>query len=131
MEKKLYISGGIILLIAIVLGAMGAHALKKVLTPDQLQSFETGIRYQIYHGFFLIILPNISLLSQKSKALILKLVIIGILMFSGSIYLLNIQEMLKIKLSFLGPVTPIGGLILISTWIYFLIKIYQFKILKD
>jgi len=73
---------------AIILGAFGAHALKQILSPVQLNSFETGVKYQMYHSLFLLFLGTTSSISDKAKARILNLVIFGVLFFSGSIYLM-------------------------------------------
>lgn len=104
--------------IAIVLGAFGAHALKKVLTDSQLNSFEVGVRYQMYHALFLLLIANLNFLAIKEKTIIMYLVIVGVLLFSGSIFLLSTSVITKIKTSILGPLTPIGGLFLIASWIY-------------
>ena len=109
---------------AVVLGALGAHALKEVLTKSQLDSFETGVRYQLFHALALLVLAlNAEKFNQHLKKS-LTLMTAGICLFSFSIYLLSIQEAAGISLSFLGPITPIGGLLLISSWLvlFFSIK---------
>ena len=109
---------------AVALGALGAHALKEVLTESQLHSFETGVRYQLFHALALLVL---ALNAQKFNPHLKKsltLMATGICCFSFSIYLLSVQEAVGISLSFLGPITPIGGLLLISSWLvlFFSIK---------
>lgn len=118
MEKKLILTAAIMGAVAIVLGAFGAHALKKVLTESQLNTFEVGVRYQMYHALFLLLIANMNFIAFKEKTIILYLVIAGVLLFSGSIYLLSTSGITKIKTSFLGPLTPIGGMFLIASWIY-------------
>lgn len=108
-------------LTAIILGAFGAHALKQILTPEQLISFETGVRYQMYHALFLILIALLPNVSVKVKNTITWLVFLGVLLFSGSIYILALQAPLGINASFLGPVTPIGGLLLILSWLFLLL----------
>ncbi|MBC8265353.1 MAG: DUF423 domain-containing protein [Flavobacteriales bacterium] len=111
-------------LTAVILGAMGAHALKDSLSSEKLISFQTGIRYQMFHGIALLILVlNSEKFNYKLKRS-LNLMIAGIFCFSFSIYFLSIQETLGIWLGFLGPITPIGGLLLISSWanLFFTIK---------
>lgn len=120
MEKKIIITALVLGVIAIVLGAFGAHGLKKVLQPEQLVSFETGVRYQMYHALFLLFVGNFSWLALKEKTIVFYLVLIGILFFSGSIYLLSTSVLTGLKTKFLGPVTPIGGLFLIVSWLYLL-----------
>jgi len=109
---------------AVALGALGTHALKEVLTESQLHSFETGVRYQLFHALALLVLVlNAEKFNQHLKKS-LTLMTVGICLFSFSIYLLSIQETVGISLSFLGPITPIGGLLLISAWLllFFSIK---------
>lgn len=106
---------------AIILGAFGAHALKNVLTQVQLESFETGVRYQFYHALFLLFISIAPTISVKQKNILTSLATIGVLFFSGSIYLLATQNIAGFKASFLGPITPIGGLFMISTWILLLV----------
>jgi|TARA_B110000305_G_C19042707_1_gene448957 uncharacterized membrane protein YgdD (TMEM256/DUF423 family) len=101
---------------SVVLGAFGAHLLKDLLTEHQLSSFQTGIRYQMFHGLSILILAlNKNYFTEKLNK-VLQLMSVGIILFSLSIYLLNLQELLGLSLSFLGPVTPIGGLFLMVSW---------------
>ena len=109
---------------SVALGALGAHALKEVLTESQIHSFETGVRYQLFHALALLVVAlNAEKFNQHLKKS-LTLMTAGICFFSFSIYLLSIQEAVGISLSFLGPITPIGGLLLISAWLvlFFSIK---------
>ena len=102
---------------AVALGALGAHTLKEVLTENQLHSFETGVRYQLFHALALLVLAlNAKKFNHHLKKS-LTLMSVGICCFSFSIYLLSIQEAAGISSSFLGPLTPIGGLLLISAWL--------------
>lgn len=110
-----------------ILGAFGAHLLEKLLSAAQLASFETGLRYQFYHVFFLILLSLVPRIEEKDKNKITLLISIGILLFSGSIYLLNLQDVLGLNLGFLGPVTPIGGSLLIFAWFYTAYKIKTYS----
>jgi uncharacterized membrane protein YgdD (TMEM256/DUF423 family) len=109
-------------MIAVILGALGSHTLKEVLRPEQLESFTIGVRYQLTHVLLLIVVLLTSHFDENVKQTSFWLTIIGILLFSGSIYLLNIQQLLGLKLSFLGPVTPIGGLFLITNWGFLALK---------
>ena len=109
---------------AVALGALGAHALKEVLTEGQLHSFETGVKYQLFHAIALLVFAlNTEKFNQHLKRS-LTLMTTGICLFSFSIYLLSIQEVVGVYLSFLGPITPIGGLLLITSWVllFFSIK---------
>ncbi|WP_396187796.1 DUF423 domain-containing protein [Flavobacterium sp.] len=116
MEKKILVVAAVFGFLAIILGAFGAHALKKVLTLDQLTSFETGVKYQMYHALFLLFVGTTSLLTIKDKEFIFYFTLIGVLFFSGSIYLLTTSSITGIKSKILGPITPIGGLFLIAAW---------------
>lgn len=118
MDKKIVLIAAIMGAVAIVLGAFGAHALKKVLNESQLNTFEVGVRYQMYHALFLLLVANINYIALKDKTIIMYLVIVGILLFSGSIYFLSTSVITKVKTSFLGPLTPIGGFFLIASWVY-------------
>lgn len=117
MNKAIIGTASVIGLISIILGAFGAHAFKEVLTVEQLVSFETGVRYQMYHALFLLFIATTSLMSNRQKKTIFTVTLIGLLFFSGSIYLLATQSLSGIDFKFLGPVTPIGGLFLISAWL--------------
>jgi uncharacterized membrane protein YgdD (TMEM256/DUF423 family) len=118
MEKKLILTAAIMGAVAIILGAFGAHALKKFLTDSQLNTFEVGVRYQMYHALFLLLIANLNFINLKEKTVIMYLVIVGVLLFSGSIYLLSTSGITKIKTTFLGPLTPLGGVFLIASWLY-------------
>ena len=124
MDRKFVVVGIILIFSGIILGAFGAHGLKKILEdfPEKIASFETGVRYQMYSGFaFLILGLNSDKLIFSLKP-IFAFWIIGTLFFSGSIYFLSIQSVLGISLKFLGPITPLGGLLLILGWIILLMK---------
>lgn len=111
---------------AVILGAFGAHALKEKLNVQQLQVFETGVKYQFYHAFALL---AVGLLADKFNVPALNysawFFTAGILLFSGSLYLLStidINGLSGIK-SILGPITPIGGLSFILGWVSLIIAV--------
>jgi uncharacterized membrane protein YgdD (TMEM256/DUF423 family) len=116
MNKKITATAAFLGMIAIILGAFGAHALKKVLTPEQLISFETGVRYQMYQAFFLFYLATQNDIQEKTKKTIFALILSGTLFFSGSIYLLSTTGITGINFKPIGFITPIGGLLLIIAW---------------
>ena len=116
MNKKIVLVGVVFIIIAIILGAFGAHAFKDILTDERLASFETGVRYQMYHGLALLILGfNTDKLSFSLKWTT-RLIIAGVLLFCVSIYFLAMQDILGISLKFLGPITPLGGVFMILGW---------------
>ena len=127
MDKKILITAAFLGLLAIILGAFGAHALKKTLSVEQLQSFEVGVRYQMYHALFLLFIGTFALLDEKQRMVIFWLTISGVLLFSGSIYLLATNGITNLKTKFLGPITPIGGFLLISAWSYLFYAILSKK----
>ncbi|MFV5693936.1 DUF423 domain-containing protein [Flavobacterium sp. LB3P122] len=127
MDKKIISTGAIFGMIAIILGAFGAHALKKVLSLEQLSTFETGVRYQMYHAVFLLFIGLQNDLSQKAKKTIYFLVLFGVLLFSGSIYLLATNNLTSFDFKAIGFVTPIGGLLLILAWGVLLLNIINKK----
>tara|TARA_R110002126_G_scaffold13674_3_gene58816 strand:- start:4942 stop:5328 length:387 start_codon:yes stop_codon:yes gene_type:complete len=122
MTKKLITTASILGAIAIILGAFGAHALKKVLNSDQLITFETGVRYQMYHALFLLFISTLDTITDKSKKVILTLIQLGVLFFSGSIYLLASNDLTAFDFKTIGFITPIGGALLIAAWC---VLIYQ------
>ena len=104
--------------VSVIMGAMGAHALKAVLAPEALLSYLTGARYNMYHAIALLaIAGNIQYLNTKWLKLSVNLIMVGTILFSGSIYLLSTSSITGIEMSnILGPITPIGGLLLILGW---------------
>ena len=116
MDKKIISTGAIFGMLAIILGAFGAHALKKVLSLEQLSTFETGVRYQMYQALFLLFIGIMTDLTQKTKKIIYNLVLFGVILFSGSIYLLATNTLTSFDFKAIGFVTPIGGLLLILAW---------------
>jgi uncharacterized membrane protein YgdD (TMEM256/DUF423 family) len=104
--------------IAVCFGALGAHTLEKLLLPKSLTSWETAVRYQLIHAVVILIIAlNDRLILEKNIRRILNLFILGVVFFSGSIYLLATQSLSGLSVSFLGPITPIGGVLMISAWI--------------
>ncbi|MGB2471517.1 MAG: DUF423 domain-containing protein [Flavobacteriaceae bacterium] len=125
MEKKIFISASLLGLLAVVLGAFAAHGLRDALVTTSLESFQTGVRYQMYHAFFLFVVGLLPQLTLAQKSRLFWVTITGVVLFSGSIYLLSSNTLTPIDFGFLGPITPIGGLFLISAWVvlfYHLLK---------
>ena len=116
MKNFTLIIGGIYGLLSVILGAFGAHAIKKILSVERLESFETGVRYQIYAAFILLIVGYILKFETSSEKWISILMIAGAFLFSVSIYFLSFQDVWGVNLKFLGPITPLGGLFMILSW---------------
>jgi len=123
MHRKILLWGIGFAIIAVLLGAFGAHALKLILTPEKLQSYETGVRYQLIHALALIALSIYSqqnqtnYLSNKGIGWSAHFFIVGCFLFSGSIYGLALLSVVHPSWAFaLGPITPIGGLCFMLGW---------------
>lgn len=128
MNKSILVAGTILGILGIVLGAFGAHGLEKLVDADAVNTFETGVRYQIYHAFFLLILGGTNFVNLKTKKIVFYLVIVGVLFFSGSIYCLATNELSSFDFKTIAMITPIGGLLLILSWVMVLIGIMRNKV---
>ena len=128
MNKRILVAGTILGILGIVLGAFGAHGLEKLVDADAVNTFETGVRYQIYHAFFLLIVGGTSFVDLKTKKIVFYLVIIGVLFFSGSIYGLATNELSSFDFKTIAMITPVGGLLLILSWVMVLIGIIKNKV---
>lgn len=116
MRELALISGSLFGILAIILGAFGAHAFKKILSAERLASFEVGVRYQMYSALTLLILGfqlNINLFTER---IAVYGILAGTVLFSFSIYFLSFSEYWNRNLKFLGPITPLGGLLMIIGW---------------
>lgn len=127
MDKSLAVIGTFFGLTAIILGAFGAHALKVKLSLEQLATFETGVKYQMYQAFFLLIISFNTYITEKIKRIVFYLVVSGVLLFSGSIYLLSTRVLTGLEVKYLGPITPIGGALIILGWTVILIHFIKKK----
>lgn len=116
MKTITLVFGAVYGMLSVILGAFGAHALKKILSVERLESFETGVRYQMYAAFFLLIVGYILKFETSSEKWVSILMIAGTMLFSFSIYFLSLQDYLGANLKFLGPITPLGGLLMIISW---------------
>lgn len=119
------IVGSSLCLMAVILGAFGAHGLKAMLSQSSLSSFEVGIRYQFYHGLALIVIAIVGKTYAVNVNKAAQFIAMGVLLFSISIFFLSCKSLLPFSVSWLGPVTPIGGMLMIVGWIIFLIKMIK------
>jgi uncharacterized membrane protein YgdD (TMEM256/DUF423 family) len=118
MNKQIIITASLLGALAVIAGAFGAHALKASLPPRQLEVWQTAVQYQFYHVFVLLFLSTFTRFKNKLITASYYLFTLGILLFSGSLYLISCREVLGMPgLVALGPVTPIGGLLFIIGWI--------------
>ncbi|WP_324719853.1 DUF423 domain-containing protein [Salinimicrobium sp. HB62] len=127
MNRNVLIWGAVLGVIAIILGAFAAHGLKPHLSIENLQTFETGVKYQMYHALFLLFLGSLPVASEKVKRICFYLTLFGVVFFSGSIYLLATNSLTSYDFNVLGPVTPVGGSLMISAWIVLLISFFKLK----
>ncbi|MDO6676301.1 DUF423 domain-containing protein [Tenacibaculum sp. 1_MG-2023] len=125
MYKNLTIAG-VLGVIAVILGAFGAHALKTRLTPEALESFETAVRYQFFHVLLLLFVNMFTGFTNKEKNRISYFLIAGILLFSGSIYLIYLANVPAKAIWF---ITPLGGILLIVGWSLLIYSFFK-KVIK-
>ena len=128
MTKRLLLIAAISGVLAVALGAMAAHKLKELISPYQLEIFQKGVTYQFYHTFA--ILASALLLDRFSTKKFYTagiLFLTGILCFSGSLYLLALNDFLNIPTMVLGPITPFGGLLFIAGWLVLFAGILKTK----
>jgi len=137
MHRKILLAGLVFCLLAVVLGAFGAHALKALVSLEKLQIFETGVRNQFLHGLALIALSlygsqnEDKMGEQKAIGWSAHFFLIGIFLFSGSLYLLTLLSTSSYPMArLLGPITPLGGLCFILGWSFWIRVVFLHKVDK-
>ncbi|MGI9526925.1 MAG: DUF423 domain-containing protein [Weeksellaceae bacterium] len=128
MKQFTLIVGALYGMLSIILGAFGAHAFKKLISVEKLESFEVGVRYMMYHAIVLLVLGFFLNFETGIERNASRFMIIGTFLFSVSIYVLAFSERVNLPTKFIGPVTPIGGLLMIIGWA--LLLVYFFKNFK-
>ncbi|MFT5102427.1 MAG: uncharacterized membrane protein YgdD (TMEM256/DUF423 family) [Candidatus Latescibacterota bacterium] len=116
-SKKIVIIAAILAAMTIGIGAIGAHGLKQMVDANALASFETAVRYQMYHVIGLLVIGVATGIPGSTKKWVSQFFYFGLIFFSGSIYVLALKEVHGIEVGFLGPITPIGGFLLILGWL--------------
>lgn len=116
MNRTILLVATVLGLLAIILGAFGAHGLKKLVDAEAVDTFETGVRYQMYHALFLLFLGIWNGLGIAMKKRIFSMVLVGVILFSFSIYLLALNSLTAFDFKIIGFLTPIGGVFLILGW---------------
>ena len=127
MNKTIFTTACVLGLLAVLLGAFGAHGLQKLVDTKSVTSFETGVRYQMYHAFLLFVLGLIPNVSLRAKRIIFYLVLSGLVLFSFSIYLLAINSLFDFDFKAIAFITPVGGALLIAAWGILGFQIYKTK----
>ena len=127
MNRNLLIVGALFGLIAIILGAFAAHGLKPLLSSESMMTFETGVKYQMYSGLFLLLLGSTNLAAEKVKKTCFYLTTFGVILFSGSIFLLSTNSLTSFDFRLIGFITPIGGSLMIFAWLVLLISFFKLK----
>jgi uncharacterized membrane protein YgdD (TMEM256/DUF423 family) len=128
MNKTIFVMACVLGLLAVVLGAFGAHGLQRLVEAKSVTSFETGVRYQMYHAFLLFVLGLLPGVFERIKRIVFYLVIVGVTLFSFSIYLLAINSLFDFDFKVIAFITPIGGALLIAAWVILGVGIYKSKL---
>ena len=117
MNRTIFLTGVIIGVTSVVLGAFASHGLEKMIDQEHIETFETGVRYQMYHAFLLLVLASTKWVGEKGKRIAFYLIALGIVLFSFSIYLLATNDLTAFDFRRIAYLTPIGGMLLIAGWI--------------
>ncbi len=126
-NKKLLFLGAVLGFSGVIIGAYGAHGLKPIISSENLETFETGVRFQFYHALFALIVGSFNFLSKKALDYIYYLTLIGVIFFSGSIYGLATNDLSSFDFTQIGLITPLGGILLISAWGVLIFNIFKIK----
>ncbi|MFV0305613.1 MAG: DUF423 domain-containing protein [Moheibacter sp.] len=116
MKQLVLFVGAFYGMLSVILGAFGAHAFKKILPIEKLTSFETGVKYQMYHAILLLVIGFFFSFQSTVEKSMAWSVMVGTFLFSVSIYLLSFADHWGVNLKWLGLVTPLGGLFMIIGW---------------
>jgi len=119
-SKLFLVVGALLAGISVAIGAFGAHGLKSMVTPERLQVFEIGVRYQMYHALALLLVGWVMRTASVDLSLVGWLFIAGIALFSGSLYILVLGDFAR-----LGMVTPLGGVAMIAGWVILAYKLWR------
>lgn len=117
MNRTIFLTGTVFGALAVIIGAFGAHGLEKLVDSQAIDTFETGVKYQMYHALLFLVLGSLGQLPSRSKKLVYYLILAGTILFSFSIYLLATNSLTGFDFKAIGFLTPIGGLCLILGWV--------------
>ena len=127
-KRKLFLLGISLGVIGIILGAFAAHGLETIISPQAINTFETGVKYQIYHALFLLFISSQNFTTDHMNKIIFWLILIGIIFFSGSIYGLATNTLTGFDFKNIAWITPIGGSLLIVSWALVGFNVFKKKI---
>jgi len=127
MNKTILLAATVLGLLAILLGAFGVHGLGKIVGTEAVDTFETGVRYQMYHALFLLFLGIIEGIDPKNKKKVFALILLGMVLFSFSIYALALNSLTAFDFKHIAFLTPIGGLFLVFGWLLFAYCVFAKK----
>ena len=127
MNKRIILTGTLFGLFGVVLGAFGAHGLEGKISDASLDNYKTAVSYQFYHTFAILYLSTFSRAKNGLINFSFLAFTVGILLFSGSLYLLSTREITHLSSSVLGPITPVGGLCFVLGWISLFIATIRHK----
>lgn len=128
ISKYILIAGAFFGFTAVILGAFGAHALKDSLSAENIKTFETGVKYQIYHALLLLFIGSTNILTTNAKNFLFYFIVVGVILFSGSIYTLATNALTSFDFKKIGFITPIGGLLLIVSWVILFVNFLKMKV---
>lgn len=127
LQRKYLKTGAIFILLGVAMGAFGAHALKEALGSGGIETWKTAVFYQMVHGLSLLAVSSVAdRLPRRKSILVFILFVLGIFLFSGSLYTLALTQNSTLR-SIMGPLTPLGGISFIVAWIVFLWAIFKTK----
>lgn len=124
MNKTIFSTGILFGVLSVILGAFGAHGLEQLIDANAIMTFETGVRYQMYHALFLLILANTKFLPELHKNAIFYLIVMGTILFSFSIYFLATNTLTSFDFKKIALLTPLGGTLLIFGWILLAYRVF-------
>ena len=127
MNKRIIITAACFGILAVILGAFGAHILKKMITLSQLETWHTAVQYHFYHTLALLFLSTFARFKNNLINIASYCFVLGIVFFSGSLYLISLKDVFEIKTTIIGPMTPLGGLFFIFGWLGLLLAAIKDK----
>ena len=125
MNKTIFCTGVVFAVLAVVLGAFGAHGLDNLISAGDKETYNTGVTYQMYHALLLLILGGLKSIPVREKKVVFYFIVTGIIFFSFSIYLLATNSLTAFDFKTIGIITPIGGLLLIIGWLLLGYRAYR------